>query len=434
MSGIQGFSRRGILKQAGMAAGAVMAAPYIVPSSALGRDGAVAPSERITLGVVGYGNRCRVVLDHSLSFRQIQCLAVCDVKEHQRNAAKARVDQHHGNTDCTTYSDLREMYARRDIQAVIVATGNRWHGLASIMAARAGKDVFSEKPVSLTIEEGRTLVETCRRYGTVYQAGHQRRSVGSYKFQTEVVRKELIGRLHTILCQVWAGPAIKPDEVRPVPPGLDWDGWLGQTPYHEFSNARMNSWQYFWDTAEGVLTDMGCHYTDIAQWCMGADDTGPVDFEGEAVFDRTAMSDTPITGECRSTYAGGVKLIVRQTGGFTERFIRFTGTDGWIQVDDETNVITAEPREILRLRGAQARGSWALTGDHIGDFLDCIRTRHQTVCHPEAAHRAQSICQINTIGLRLGRRLRWDPRAERFINDEQANRMLARARREPWTL
>jgi predicted dehydrogenase len=404
-----------------------------IPSRVLGKDGAIAPSNQITLGVIGYGNRCKVVLDHFLTFKQIRCTDVSDVQAKRLADAKARVDKQYTNNDCRTHADFRELLAKDDVQAVLIATGNRWHGMASIMAARAGKDVYSEKPICMTIEEGRALVETCRRLGTIYQAGHQRRSVDSFRFMVDVVRRGMIGQLKEIIAQVWQGPSFKPAPKAPVPPGLDWDMWLGPTPWHEFTPPRFYNWQYFWDTAEGMLTDMGCHWADIAQWGHNSDDTGPTEIEGEAVWDKAAMSETPITGEIRSTYADGVKLIMRQKGAFKERYIRFVGSEGWIQLDDETNIITAQPASLLKLRSAGGKG-WDDTGDHIGDFLESIRTRQPTVCNPEVAFRAQAICLIGTICLRLGRKLKWDPKGEKFVGDDEANRMLGRAVRGPWRL
>ena len=429
MNGGRRFSRRGLLR----GALAASAAPWFVPARALGKDGAVAPSNQVTLGVIGYGNRCTVVLDHFMSFKEVRPLAVSDCRAQRREAGKKAVDAKYGNGDCKMHADFRELLARQDVQAVLIATGNRWHGLGSIMAARAGKDVYSEKPICLTLEEGRMLVNTMAATGAVYQAGHQRRSVDSYRFMVDCVHRQKIGKLQSIVAQQWTGPAIKPTPVQKPPEGLDWDMWLGQTPWHEFTPARFNNWQYFWDTAEGILTDMGCHYTDIAQWGNQSDRTGPETFEARGVFDPEACSDTPVTGECRARYASGVELIMKQQAGFNDRYIQFNGTEGWIRLDDATNVITASNPVILRDRRAGGKG-WDDTGDHIGNFLRCIRTRQATISNPETAFRAQSICLLNTIAMRLGRKLEWSPAGETFTKDEDANRMKARPPRAPWRL
>jgi len=408
--------------------------PLVVPAAVLGRAGATAPNSRITFAGIGIGNRARAILPNFLGFPQIQFVGVADCREERLRSAKELVDAHYRNKDCRTHADFREVWERKDVDAVLIATGNRWHGLGSIYAARAGKDIYSEKPVTLTIAEGRALVETCRRFGTIYQAGTQRRSTESYAFAREMVRQGKIGKVHTVEMQVWTGPAIPHGKPEPVPQGWDYDMWLGQVPWRPFVATRVNNWPYFWDTAEGVITDMGCHYTDQMQWVLGTDDTGPVEFEAQGEFpDPTKFcSDTPITGVARCRYADGVVGVMYQRRGFADRYIRYIGDEGWIQVDDETDAVTAEPNSILSLRSAGGE-SWANASAHIRNLLDSIGSRRPTRCHPEVAHRAMTICQAFNISLRLGRKLKWDPVAERFDHDD-ANRMLYREPRAPWRL
>ncbi len=425
------LDRRAFLRRSA-ASGTALAMPLALPGRVLGA-GATAPSNRITLGVIGYGGRCAAILPHFLMFDDVRCLAVTDCRSARLTAAKQVVDQHYGNGDCAAYADFRELLARRDIDAVLIATGDRWHAPLSILAARSGKDIYCEKPISLTIGEGRALVDATTRYGTVYQAGHQRRSVGSYGFQVDVARSGMIGRVHTIICQVWQGPTVAVDSPRPVPAGFDYDMWLGPSAWHPYVPAYVSGWNYFWDTGAGPVIGMGCHYTDIAQWGLQRDDTGPVTYEGTATWKPDAFSETPVTADCTCTYADGVKIIIRSSGAFEDRYIRFVGTEGWIQVDDQTNVVTASPQSILQTRNLATPG-WAQTGDHVRNWLDCIKSRRQTVCHPESAQRATTICHATNIGLRLGRSLKWDPQAEQFIGDPQANAMLSRAMREPWAV
>lgn len=421
------FSRRRFLGALGMAA----SAPLVVPSSVLGRGGTVAPNSRIVMGNFGFGNRAAAIINHFMQFPDLQMKVVCDCRADRLNNGVNRVNAFYQNQDCERMTDFRELLARSDLDAVFIATGNRWHGLGSILAAKAGKDVYCEKPTTLTIAEGRELVDTCTRHGTVYQAGHQRRSVDSYRFMKEVVKQGMIGRVHTVIMQSWEGPAIGYGKVEPVPEGFDYDMWLGQTPWRPFNWAHVNAWQYFWDTAEGIITDMGCHYTDLMQFTFETDDTGPVEFDGWAEWPQNAYSETPIRGEVRCRYANGVTGIIQQRAGFTDRFIRFVGDEGWIQVDDETNVVTAAPASILQRRSIVNK-SWADTGGHIQDWITAIRRRTKPACHPETTHRAMSICQIANLCLRLGRKLEWNPTTERFPQDADANRMLSRARRSPW--
>ncbi len=422
------LTRRQFLRRTATAA----ALPLIVPGAVLGLNGAVAPSDRIVFGSLGVGNRARATLPNFLSFREIQFLAASDCRADRLKSAKELVDRHYDNQDCRTYADFRDLLACKDVDAVSIATGNRWHGLGSIYAARAGKDIYCEKPVTLTIGEGRALVDTCRRFGTIYQAGTQRRSTASYRFAMEMVRQGKLGRLHTVEMQVWAGPGIAHERAKPIPKGWDYDMWLGQTPWHPFVPGRVNAWQYFWDTAEGVMTDMGCHYTDQMQWALGTDDTGPLEFEAQGELPDPAKfcSDAPITAVARCRYANGVTGVMYQRGAFKDRYLRFIGDEGWIQVDDETDVVTAEPKSLLALKG-EATVGWGDASDHVRNLINSIRSRTPTLCHPEVAHRAITICQAWTISLRLGRKLKWDPVTERFDLDE-ANRMLYREPRAPW--
>jgi predicted dehydrogenase len=423
-----GLNRRQFLRRA--AAAAVL--PMVVPGSVFGLRGATAPSNRILFGAIGVGNRARDILPNFLSFSEIQFLAVSDCRADRLKSAKEMIDNRYGNQDCQAHPDFRNLLARKDIDAVLIATGNRWHGLGSIYAARAGKDIYCEKPVTLTIGEGRKLVDTCRRNGTIYQAGTQRRSTASYRFAVEMVRQGKIGRLKSVEMQVWEGPAIAHEKAVPVPAGWDYETWLGQTPWKPFVPGRVNAWQYFWDTAEGVLTDMGCHYTDQMQWALGTDNTGPLEFEAEGEFPDPAKScsDTPTKAVGRCKYANGVEGVMYQRGAFKDRYLKFIGEEGWIQVDDETDAVTANPISILALKASGGTG-WGDASDHVRNLLSSIRSRTPTLCNPEVAHRAISICQAWNISLRLGRKLKWDPVKERF-DLEEANRMLYREPRAPW--
>ncbi|MHC1765532.1 MAG: Gfo/Idh/MocA family protein [Verrucomicrobiia bacterium] len=427
-----GLTRRHFLKSAT----AAISAPLVLPGSVLGLNGAVAANDRIAFGCVGVGPRARHVMPSFLAQPEIQFTAVSDCRVDRLKSAKELMDAHYGNQDCRAYPDFVELLARKDIDAVFIATGDRWHTTATIYAARAGKDVYSEKPVSMTISEGRALVEACRRYGTVYQAGTQRRSTGSYRFAAEMVRQGKIGRVQTVEMQVWTGPTVPHDKPASVPAGWDYDRWLGPVRWKPFVPGRVDggNWNYFWDTGEGPISGMGCHYTDQMQWALERDDTGPVEFEGQCTWpdpDRF-MSETPVTAEVRCRYADGIVGAMYSRKEFADRYIRYIGDEGWIQVDDETNAVTAEPKSILNLRGS-AGVDWANASDHVRNLLSCIRSRKPTICHPEAAHRAQTICQAINIGLRLGKKLRWDPVKERF-DSEEANRMLRREPRAPWLI
>ena len=301
----------------------------------------------------------------------------------------------------------------------------------SILAAKAGKDAYCEKPFSLTIAEGQALIETVNRYGTVWQCGTQRRSNGSYKFVVDVVRKGMIGKLHTISAVLggWggAGGAAKP-EPEPDPEVFDYDRWLGQAPWRPYSRARVAGWRNYWDTGAGVIADMGAHYFDFAQWVRDAELSGPipVEFEGSAVWPKGGAANVPSSVDIEARYADGVRLLMKNG----DKGVRFDGDAGWIHLTD-AGQITAEPKSILTARSIP-QVSWQFMSGHVRDFLDCIKSRKKTRSRPEIAHRTHTIIHCANICLRLGRKVRWGPETEQFIDDEQANRMIRRAMRPPW--
>ena len=429
------FSRRAFLKRVGTGLGAAAIAPYVVPDTVTGAGEVASPSERVTCAIMGCGNRGPRVMQHFLRQSDVQWLAACDCRADRLDRARKQVNAHYKNDDCAGYLDFRELFARPDLDAVLIATGARWHAVGSIYAARAGKDIYSEKPISLTLVEGRALVETTDRLGTIYQAGYQRHSVDSFRFAVECAQQQRIGELREIICNFWECQPIKATPPIPVPAGFGYDMWLGTTPWHPFTWGRVNGWRYVWDTGGGMVDGMGCHWTDLAQWAKQAEHTGPVKAEVEQVrwAPRKSLSEVPVSCRVALTYEDGVRCIMESKGKFEDRYIRFVGTDGWIQVDDATNLVTCEPASLLKVRGISAKG-WGDPGDHVRNFLEGVKTRRRTVCHPEAAHRTMSLCHLTNIALRLGRTLHWDPVKEEFAGDPEANTMRSRAIRPPWRI
>jgi predicted dehydrogenase len=421
---MKSIGRRRFLKTA-----AAFAVPWVVPARALGLEGA-APSERLTMGTIGIGGMGTQDLLNFLAADDVQVVAVCDVHEGRRDAAKHVVDGHYGNADCAAYIDYREVLARDDIDAVLIATPDHWHAIIAIEAALAGKDLYCEKPISLTVAEGRAVVETMKRTARVYQSGTQRRSIGCFRFAVDVAQSGMLGRIHTIHTYLDQGPdcGIQPPE--PVPPGFDYDRWLGPAPLEPYTTKRcQGSFRWIYDYSGGQLTDIGAHFNDLAQWGNGTQYGGPIAYEGQAEFPRQGLFDTPVRFRVETTYADGVKLIFHDK---SPRTVRFEGDEGWVQVDDDGNV-DAEPKSILRTRSIVKQNYANWTGHH-RDFLNCVKSRGQTIAPPEVAHRSTTVCHIGNICLRLGRPLRWDLDKEQFIGDEAANRMLSRAMRAPWKL
>ena len=410
----------------------IASAPTIIGGAALGLNGAVPASDRITVAAIGIGGRNRHNISKFLEHSDVQMLASCDCFTDRRQSGKRMIDEHYGNSDCKTYRFHEEVLDREDIDAVLIGTGDRWHALMSMLAARAGKDVYCEKPFSLTISEGRALVNTTKRYGTVWQCGTQRKSNPGYKFVRDVVAEGRIGKLHTITTSFgasggWRRNAFPKPEAGPSPETFDYDRWLGQAPWRPYSSEGVKLWRLNWDTGAGPIADMGAHYLETGQWARGDEFTGPVEFEGEAVFRSDGgINNIPYDYHVRARYPDGVRI--RMDPG--PKGLRFSGDKGWIHLTD-LGVITANPGAVLEgLTPPEA--SWHIQAPHIRNFLDCMRTRKLPNSHPEIAQRVHTIIHCANLALRLGRRLKWDPKAELFVGDEAANNMLSRTMRAPW--
>ncbi|UCD48531.1 MAG: Gfo/Idh/MocA family oxidoreductase [Phycisphaerales bacterium] len=424
------ISRRQLL---GQAAGAV-AMPYLVTPLRRAR-GAAPASERITMGAIGLGGQGMHNLKNFLTFTDLRVVAVCDVDANHLKRAKDTVDTAYGNTDCAAYNDFRAILARDDIDTVLIATPDHWHAILAIEAAKAGKDIYCEKPISLTIAEGRAVADTMKRYGTVYQSGTQRRSNACFRFGVDIARSGMLGQLQTLHCYYHNGPTCPPQPPQPVPAGFDYDMWLGPAPYEPYTPRRCHgSFRWLYDYSGGQLTDLGAHFIDLAQWAHGDEELAPIEYEGWGTFPQDGLFNTPVRFEITATYADGVKLICHDETepGRGPRGNKFVGSEGWVSVDD-TGKITASSKAILQKINTTQRGYEYMQGHH-RDFLNCVKTRARTIAPPEVAHRSTTVCHITNICLRLGCKLTWNPQIERFVNNPQADRMMARTRRSPWTL
>jgi len=428
----QEITRRTLLKRtAGLAGAATF--PYIVPSSAIGNAGTVAASERITIGFIGVGGHGQGVnLKNFLGFADAQAIAVCDVDPVNRNAGRDMVNKKYGNNDCATYNDFRDVLARADIDAVMISTPDHWHVPIAIAAAKAGKDIECEKP-TLTVAEGRVLCETMKRYGRVFQWSTEDRSVDVYHRMCELVRNGRIGKVHTIRVELPSGPNTPGDpKPMPVPEGFDYNMWLGPAPWAPYTKDRCH-WNFRWiqDYSGGQLTDWGAHLLDGAQWGNNTEHTGPVEVEGKGEFWPDGLYDTAKEYQIEYKYADGVRLIV--TSGTPS--LRFEGTEGWIGNRGWRAPLLAEPKSILdSVIGPNEIHLYTCPAGEQRNFLDCVKSRKECYFPPEIGQRCFTIAHIGNISMLLGRKLRWDPDNERFIDDEQANRMLSRSMRSPWRL
>jgi predicted dehydrogenase len=433
MDGRRHISRRKLLKRIAGVTGGVIGFPHIVNSSALGKAGSVAASNRITMGFIGVGSHgIAMNLKSFLPQGDAQVVAVCDVDANRLNIARNIVNAKYANRDCASYNDFREIIARDDIDAVMISTPDHWHVPISIAAARAGKDVECEKP-TLTVEEGRALCETMRRYNRIFQWSTEDRSVDVYHHMCELVRNGRIGKVHTIRVELPSGPHTPGNPApMPVPKELDYDLWLGPAPWAPYTKDRCHgTFRYVLDYSGGVLTDWGAHLLDGAQWGNDTEHTGPVEVEGKGEFWRDGLYSTAKEYRIEYKYANGAKLIV--TSGTPS--LRFEGTEGWIGNRRWRAPLQANPKSILdSVIGPNEVHLYTCRTGEQRNFLDCVKSRKQCYFPPEIGHRCFTIAHIGNISMLLGRKLRWNPQKEQFINDEQANRMLSRSMRSPWHL
>jgi predicted dehydrogenase len=418
--------------------GAIFAAPVLIPGRALGKSGAVAASERIALAGIGIRNRGGYDLGFMLAEPVVQFVAIADVRKDRREAVKALAEAKYG-PGVAMYRDFREMLPRQDIDAVLIATGDRWHAVASILAAKAGKDIYSEKPCAITIALARDLAEAMRRQGRVFQAGTQRRNVANFRWAVELARSGKLGKLHTLHASIYELLETHdwlPAEPEPPRDIVDWDLWLGPAPWRPYNHRYVDGeWRACFDFDSGAkLLDWGAHTVDLCQWALGADGTTPVEFE-------------PIgTNHIVGRYANGVKLVLRQGGwlGLGTCPVRFEGDEGWVETGD-SGQIAVYPESLRCQRPAvesgdkddsmlQQIGVGISPKYHIRDFLSCVKTRRQPATNADVARSSHVACHAAYISWLLGRKITFDPAKEEFIGNEEANRMRSRPLREPWQI
>jgi len=425
------FNRRQLLGSAASAAVAATAAPMFIPSSALGRDGAVAPSERITVGGIGIGRRGGYDLGCFLQQDDVQFVAVCDIKQKRRGEVKKIIDTHHGNQNCDMYRDFRELLDRQDIDAVLIATGPNWHATAAMTAAKAGKDMYCEKPVTKNISQSLVLADTMRRTGRVFQAGTQRRNLPHFAFACELARTGKLGKLKKVyahpagmqaLMSGWLAPEEEPDKEV-----VDWDMYLGPAAWRPYNKRLLDGFNFekgggfVGAFRGGGVLEWGSHCVDLCQWAVD-DCPPPVEY------------NPPENGELVARYENGTELIFREKGWIPLGScpVRFEGETGWVEAGDSGKMVLSSP-ELLAGRSVEEIGGYPATF-HVRDFLDCVKTRRQPKGNAQAACNAHIACHAANIALYLDRQVKYDNATNSFIDDTEADRMRSEALREPWRL
>ena len=443
-------SRRGFLR--GTAAVAA-AAPWIVPSSVFGSN---APSNRIHLGCIGVGNQGIGILRKAIANDDVQIVAICDVNrashgyksEDQylgREPARDEVDRHYAEktgagsySGCRAYNDFREVLARDDVDAVTVVVPDHWHAIITVRAAEAGKDIYCEKPLSLTIADGRAMVKAVRRHNRVLQTGSMERSNPINEYICRMVREGRIGEVKRVTTNVGLnnkigpGPGWKP---MPVPAGFDYDLWLGpapRVPYH--ADRCLYRFRFNYDYSGGQVTNFGAHSNDLAQWGLGTDDTGPVEIEYvEAKWlPKGSLFNTALETEFRCRYESGVELICKTDE--KPVGVRFEGTEGMLAATAYPWVAKSEPASLVADKFPGGKIRFDASAAHVRNFLDCVKSRTEPIAPVEVGHRSASLCHLGNVAIRLGRNVTWDPKLEQFPGDDEANRLLTRPMRSPWQM
>lgn len=432
--GLTRVSRRSFLATSA----AALAAPYFVPAEALGRGQRKPASDRIALGMIGVGNMGGGHVDTVLGNRDIQVVAICDVDRVKRDAACEKVEKHYAAEKaagkfkgCDGYNEYEALLSRQDIDAVLIAVPDHWHALVSIAACRAGKDVYCEKPLALTVRDAQRMVAAARRYNRVFQTGSQQRSSENFRYACELVRSGRIGKLLTVHVGV-AGPSREkylPEE--PVREGLDWDRWLGPAAWQPYNAERCSGdygggWRHIRDYSGGMMTDWGAHHFDIAQWGMGMDENGPIEIAPPPTVPDVRETPDPAKGPTLTyRYASGVTMFHGGANG-----ILFTGSDGRIEVN--RGYLKSWPDEIIKTPIGPNDVHLYASDNHMQNWVDCIRSRRKPICDVAVGASSVTIGLLGNIAYWTGRTLRWDAAKQQIVGDEAASRLLDRPKRAPY--
>ena len=431
-------NRRTFLKRS-LSAGGAIVAPTIIPASALGLDGTVAPSGRITMGAIGIGGRgWGVFTSWVLPEKDVQFVAICDVRKSSRERVKNKTDEFYGNKDCKMYNNIREfLAARSDIDAVLLATGDRWHAPGAILAMQSGKDVYTEKPASLTIAQGQAVVRTAQKYGRVYQAGMQRLSESHFIVADELMRLGRLGEVKKVHAHLapWGGVNMKKEwlPAQPEPPKdeVDWDAWLGPCPWRPYNAEYVGGgWRHHHDFYNSVIGEWGSHTLAHCQVALGLGDTSPVQYQ---------FVDSPTTDGMEMRFANGVVMSHHLNGWHGSCGVTYFGSEGSVSCADGYSRPEVSKPSLLSEADYKTilQNYLARTGrvvGHMRDFLNCVKTRRQTIANPVVTHRSMSTVHIANITSWLKRDMTWDPVKEEFVNDPEANRLRMRAQREGWQI
>ncbi|MGB5370313.1 MAG: Gfo/Idh/MocA family oxidoreductase [Flavobacteriaceae bacterium] len=451
------MKRRKFIANSTLGAAAMVGFPTIVPAHVLGKD---APSNKINIGQIGCGRIARVHdIQETIQFEGARFISVCDVDADRAIDAKVLIKSHYNNqpgkegyADVETYGDYREMLLNKDLDAVMISTPDHWHAQPAMEAALAGKDIYLQKPTSLTIKEGQQLMEVVKKTGVILQVGTQQRSMPQFRVAAELVRNGRIGKIHTVKIGLPGDPSGPDAPEMPIPPNLNYDMWLGSTPnvpytemgVHPHKGYDRPGWLRLEQYGAGMITGWGQHHYDSAAWGMDTEYTGPKYVEALADFPRSGLWNVHGDFMVKQEYENGITVLT--SGGYTNG-IRYEGTDGWIFVsrgdynasasdpvdmEKSSKALDASDPDILHSTIGENELHLYKSDNQHGNWLECIKTRNEPISPIEIGHRACSVCLISHIAMKFSRRLEWDHKTEMFLNDDEANAMLSRDQRRPY--
>jgi predicted dehydrogenase len=429
-------TRRSFLKNSLSVVAGTIVLPHIIPASALGMNGFLSPSDRLVMGSIGVGSQGTSNMKDFLKFKEVQYVSMCDLDSGHLEKASGIVNQFYKKNDCRTYKDYREFLEKEKLDAVCISVPDHWHSIAYVAAANKKINIYGEKPLARSIGEGQQIVKAVQKNNIIWQTGSWQRSVANFHKGAELVFNGRIGKVdHVEVGLPNATKLVGMPPIKEIPPELDWDFWLGSAPKVPYRGVCHWNWRWILDYSGGQLTDWVGHHIDIAQWGLGLDRTGPIEVSGEGVYPpSTELYNVPMEFDFKCKYKTGVEIRVANAARLPMGMgVTWYGENGWIHVDRGDVITASKPELISEELGANKKALYK-SDNHWGNFLECIRTRKETIAPAEIAHRSISVGLLGEIAMTTKQKIQWDPVKEQIINNAEASKLLMRNFRAPWKI